>query len=59
MSLRKVTKNRGTFPNNEAVLKLFNLARFNIRKKWTMPLRVWKPALNWFSIQFEERMPQV
>ena len=59
MSLRKVTKSRGSFPNDEAVMKLFYLALQNISKKWTMPLRDWKPALNRFTIQFEERMPQL
>jgi putative transposase len=58
MSLRKVTKNRGSFPNDDAVIKLFYLALINISKKWTMPLRDWKPALNRFSILFEDRMPQ-
>lgn len=58
MSLRKVTKSRGSFPNDESVMKLFYLALNNISKKWTMPLRDWKPALNRFTIQFEERMPQ-
>ena len=56
MSLRKITKNRGSFPNDEAVMKLFYLALMNISKKWTMPLRDWKAALNRFTIQFEERM---
>lgn len=46
MSLRKVTKSRGSFPNDEAVMKLFYLALQNISKKWTIPLRDWKPALN-------------
>ena len=58
MSLRKVTKNRGLYPNDEAVMKLFYLAPINITKKWTMPLRDWKPALNKFTIQLAERMPQ-
>ena len=57
MSLRKVTKNRGHFPNDEAMLKLLYLALNNIAKKWTMPLRDWKSALNQFSIMFEERVP--
>ena len=57
MSLRKVTKRRGAFPNDESLMKLFYLALMNISKKWTMPLRDWKPALNRFTIQFEERMP--
>jgi len=57
MSLRKVTKNRGAFPSDDALLKLFYLALINISQKWTMPLRDWKAALNRFTIQFEERMP--
>ena len=58
MSLRKITKNRGSFPNDDALLKLFYLALANISKKWTMPLRDWKAALTRFTIQFEERMPK-
>ena len=58
MSLRKITKNRGSFPSDEALLKLFYLALNNISKKWTMPIRDWKSALNRFTIQFEDRMPQ-
>ncbi len=58
MSLRKITKNRGSFPSDEALIKLFYLALRNISKKWTMPLRDWKAALNRFTIQYEERMPQ-
>lgn len=57
MSLRKVTKNRASFPNDEAMLKLLYLALKNIEKKWTMPIRDWKSALNQFTIMFEERMP--
>jgi putative transposase len=57
MSLRKVTKNRGHFPSDEAMLKLLYLALKNIAKRWTMPIREWKSALNQFTILFEERMP--
>jgi putative transposase len=57
MSLRKVTKNRGHFPSDEAMFKLIYLALKNISKKWTMPIRDWKSALNQFSIIFEGRMP--
>ena len=56
MSLRKITKNRGSFPSDEALLKLFYLALNNISRKWTMPIRDWKAALNRFTIQFEDRM---
>jgi putative transposase len=57
MSLRKITKNRGSFPSDDALLKLFYLALANISKKWTMLLRDCKAALTRFTIQFEERMP--
>lgn len=57
MSLRKVTKTRSSFPNDEAVLKLLYLALRNIAKKWTMPIQNWKAALNRFAIIYEDRMP--
>jgi putative transposase len=59
MSLRKITKTRGSFPTDEAVFKLLYLALNNISQKWTMPIRDWKAALNRFTIQFDERMPRV
>ena len=55
-SLRKVSKNRGSFPNDESALKLLYLALRNISKKWTMPIRLWKQALNQFVILFPGRM---
>lgn len=58
MGLRKIIKNRGSFPSDDAVLKLFYLAIRNISRKWTLPIRDWKAALNRFTIQFEDRMPQ-
>ncbi|WP_420870714.1 IS256 family transposase [Mariprofundus erugo] len=58
MSLRKIIKNRSSFPSDEALIKLFYLALKNISKKWTMPIRDWKSALNRFSIQFDDRMPR-
>ncbi len=59
MSLRKVSKNRNSFPSDEAMLKLLYLALKNISKRWTMPIRDWKGALNQFTIRFEERMPNL
>lgn len=56
MSLRKVIKTRSSFPTDEAATKLFYLALRNISKKWTMPIRDWKAALNRFTIQFEDRL---
>ncbi|MBC8193683.1 MAG: IS256 family transposase [FCB group bacterium] len=55
-SLRKVTKNRGAFPSNEAVFKILYLALKNASKKWTMPIQHWKTAMNHFAVLFENRM---
>ena len=38
-SLRKVTRNRNSFPNDEAAIELLYMALKNMAKKWTMPLR--------------------
>lgn len=59
MGLRKIIKNRGSFPNDEAALKLIYLALQNISEKWTMPIREWKAALNRFAIDFGDRLPYV
>ena len=56
-SLRKVTKARGSFPNDEAVSKLLYLALRNLAKKWTKPIHAWKDALNRFAIIYENRLP--
>jgi len=57
-SLRKIIKNRGAFPNDDAAIKLLYLALHNAAKKWTMPIREWKGALNRFAILFGDRMPE-
>ena len=57
MSLRKIIKMRGSFPNDEAALKLLYLALRNASKKWTMPVQNWPAALNRFSILWPARMP--
>ena len=55
-SLRKVTRNRNSFPNDEAAIKLLYMALKNIAKKWTMPLQGWPQAVNQFSIRFGDRL---
>jgi putative transposase len=58
MSLRKVTKTRGSFPNDEAAAKLLYLALRNIAKKWTKyTVPNWPAALNRFAIIYEGRLP--
>ena len=58
-SLRKISKNRGVFPHQEALLKLYYLALERMAKKWTMPIANWSAALNRFAIEFGERMPKL
>lgn len=58
MSLRKVIKTRGSFPNEEAALKLLYLGLERAAKKWTRPVLDWKAALNRFAILYEDRLPR-
>ena len=56
--LRKVTKNRSSFPTDDAIFKLLYLAIRNASEKWTMPIREWGRALNQLAIEFgKERVP--
>lgn len=55
--IRKFTRNRKQYPNAESALKLVYLAIHEASKRWTMPIRGWKEALNHFAILFEERLP--
>ena len=58
MSLRKVIKTRGSFPTQEAALKLLYLGLKHIAKKWTMPVQNWKAALQRFAILLGDRVPK-
>lgn len=55
--IRKFTRNRKIYPNEESALKLIYMAIQEASKRWTMPIRRWKEALNHFAIMFEDRMP--
>ena len=57
MSLRKVTKNRGSFPTQEAAIKLIYLAVQNVSKKWHT-VQGWREALRQFAIRWPERIEQ-
>lgn len=57
-SLRKISKNRGVFPHQESLLKLYYLALRRIAKKWTRPIHNWGEALNRFTIELGERVPR-
>ncbi len=54
--LRKVTRNRGSFPTADSVKKVLYLALLRISKKWKRPIKDWVAALNHFSIIFDGRI---
>ena len=55
--IRKAINNRRIFPSDRSALKVVYLAIEHATKKWTMPVKDWKRALNRFAILFEERLP--
>jgi putative transposase len=57
MTLRKVLRVHRSFPTDEAAMKVIFMAINNISKKWTMPIKDWKAALQRFAIEFEGRFP--
>lgn len=54
--VRKVTKTKGVFPNDDALLKMIYLAHKNISKKWTQPLQNWSLTVSQLAIYFEGRL---
>lgn len=55
--IRKLTRNRKIYPNEESALKIMYMAIHEASRKWTKPIRNWKSALNHFAILFEDRLP--
>jgi len=53
--IRKTIKNRKIFPNDSSAVKIVYLAIEQASRKWSMPLRTWKPAMNRFAIEYEGR----
>ena len=55
-SLRKIIKTRGSFPNDDAALKLLYLAIKNAGMRWRRGIE-WTAAMGQFAIQFGARFP--
>lgn len=55
MSLRKIIKTRGSFPSEEAAMKLLYLALRNVSAKWDT-IQYWKQALNHFQLLWGDRI---
>ena len=58
MTLRKVTKNRASFPTQDSAIKLLYMALRNVSKKWTT-VQVWAQALQQFTIRWGDRIEAV
>lgn len=54
--IRKVTKNKGAFTSEMALLKLVYLATKRIQSKWTSPLHNWSLTVQQLAIKFEGRL---
>ena len=54
--IRKAINKRKLFPTDDSARKVVYLAIMDASKKWTMPIRNWKLALNRFIIEFEDRI---
>lgn len=54
--IRKYTKNKLSFPTDDAVMKSVFLAARETSKKWTMPIRDWGTILNSFLLIFGDRV---
>ena len=59
MVIRKGIRGRRIMPSEESALKLVWIAAAEAAKKWTMPIRDWSAALNFFLILFEDRIQNV
>lgn len=57
--IRKALKKRKLFPSDDAAKKVVYLAILDASKKWSMPIRNWKSALNRFMIEFEDRLTDI
>lgn len=54
--IRHAIKKRKVFPTDDSVRKVIYLAIMQASKKWTMPIRDWRSAMNRFMIMFADRM---
>jgi len=54
--IRSATKRRKLFPNETSAIKVIYMAIMQTSKKWTMPIKNWRSAMNRFVIEFGERL---
>lgn len=56
-SLRKITRNKSSFPDDDSIYKIMYLAIKNASTRWTMSIKNWGLAVNQFAILFDGRVP--
>lgn len=56
--IRKITKTKGAFSSEQALMKLMYLVIKNISKKWTMPIHNWGLAFSQLYIKYGDRILQ-
>ena len=54
--IRHATKKRKIFSSDDSAKKVIYLAVESASQKWTMPIRNWRSAMNWFMIHFDNRI---
>lgn len=54
--IRRSIKTKGSFPSDDAAKKILYLALMNATRRWTMPIREWRQALNQLTILHPERL---
>jgi putative transposase len=53
--IRKITKNKGSFPSDDSLFKILYLIIMDAQEKWTMPILNWGPIMNQLMIYFKEQ----
>ena len=56
--LRKVTKSKAVFPNDDSLMKMLYLAQSDITRKWTGRRKDWGSIRSQLDIYFAERLPE-
>jgi putative transposase len=55
-AVKKITKTKGTFPTDEALIKLVYLASIDVSKKWNQKIRDWNSIINQLTIIYADRI---
>ena len=54
--MRKITKNKGTFPTDDSLFKMLYLGTMDVSQRWTLQVKNWGYIINQFHIYYGERV---